>query len=169
MSERSVKGRSAAALDVLILRSTKERIPRAFLNRWVDAIVKSLLHGREKGSSLHLTARKQLARAGEISLVFVTSREMRRLNREFRVKDKVTDVLSFAPSEEGSLGELVFSLDVIERQARQHGLTKHQELGYMVLHGVLHLLGYDHETSEKDAQAMFGVQDRVFDAVLSRW
>lgn len=151
-------------IEILIVRSTKERVPRAFLTRWVSTIVKSLLRDR-----LSAKAKKQLSTSEGLTLVFVTSAEMKRLNREFRGKDKVTDVLSFAPTEDGSLGELVFCLEVIERQAREHGLTKHQELGYMVLHGVLHLLGYDHETSEKDARAMFGVQDRVFDAVLSRW
>jgi len=160
-----VKSRATkSSLEILIVRASKDRVPRAFLERWVSTIVKSLL-----GEKLNAKARRQLVSAEALTLVFVPASEMTRLNREFRGKNKVTDVLSFAPTEDGSLGELVFCLDVIERQAREHDLTKNQELGYMVLHGVLHLLGYDHETSKKDARAMFGVQDRVFDAVLSRW
>lgn len=151
-------------LKPLIVRSPGERVPRVFLDRWVDRIVRHLAK-----TQLPRAVHQRLHDADELTLVFVTDREMRRLNREFRAKDKVTDVLSFAPTDEHSLGELVFSLAVIRRQATDHGLTVHHELGYMVLHGVLHLLGYDHERTNRDAKQMFELQDKVFDAVLSRW
>jgi probable rRNA maturation factor len=51
----------------------------------------------------------------------------------------------------------------LKRQAREHKLSFQHELGYMVLHGILHLLGYDHETSEADAEKMFAIQDEVFE------
>lgn len=148
----------------LIVRSGGGRVPRLFVNRWVERIVRHL-----SKASLPREATSKLGQARELTLAFVSKKEMQRLNREFRSKDRPTDVLSFAPTDEDSLGELVLSLEVIRRQAAEHGLTLNEELGYMVLHGVLHLLGYDHERSKREAQRMFELQDKVFDAVLSRW
>lgn len=148
----------SSKLVPLIVRSTDERIPRVFLSDWTKRVASHL--GRE---SLSVRARRALESAHEVSLVFVSVQEIQRLNREFRGKDKPTDVLSFAPTDEGSLGELVFSLQIIRAQATEHALSYQDELGYMVLHGVLHLLGYDHETSRTEEQRMFKLQDRVFD------
>lgn len=102
-----------------------------------------------------------------LTCVFVGASEIRRLNREFRHKDKPTDVLSFAPTEAGSLGELVFCLEVIERQAREHGLSSRDELTYMLIHGILHLLGYEHEKSDKAARLMYRLQDRIFETITA--
>ena len=80
---------------------------------------------------------------------------MRRLNREFRRRDKVTDVLSFlpdagAPKARGSnrrfLGDLAIAKGIAARQARQLGHSVQTELRILALHGLLHLMGYDHET-----------------------
>jgi ssRNA-specific RNase YbeY (16S rRNA maturation enzyme) len=57
---------------------------------------------------------------------------------------------------------------VIARQAREHGLLVREELGYMIIHGFLHLLGYDHERSKVEEKRMFLIQDRLFDHLLSR-
>ncbi len=83
----------------------------------------------------------------EISLVGAT--RMRRLNREFRHQDYATDVLSF-PSPRplqkmGHLGELVICTAVLKRQAREHKHSERTELAILMVHGVLHLLGLDHE------------------------
>ena len=67
-----------------------------------------------------------------------------------------------------SLGDLVICLDVIKRQAKEHGLTVQEELGYMVLHGFLHLLGYDHEANVRDAKKMFTLQDDLFEKLLKK-
>lgn len=69
---------------------------------------------------------------------------MKRLNKLYRGKNYATDILSFAPKE-GTLGELVLCLPTIRSQARRNGLGTKEELGYMLVHGVLPLLGYDHE------------------------
>ncbi len=90
------------------------------------------------------------------------------MNHEFRGKDYATDVLSFDSLEPTSLGELVLCPEVLKRQAQEHGLTYQQELGYMLLHGVLHLLGYDHETNPKDAEKMFALQDAVFETLFEK-
>lgn len=73
--------------------------------------------------------------------------ELRRLNREFRGKDYATDVLSFpAEREEGGLGDLAISWDRAKAQAAEHGHSVADELRILILHGVLHLTGQDHET-----------------------
>ena len=102
----------------------------------------------------------------ELALVFLEKKPAQKINKEFRGKDYATDVLSFESMDPASLGELVMCPEVLKRQAKEHGLTFQKELGYMLLHGVLHLLGYDHETNEKDAKEMFDLQDSVFDKLL---
>src|ERR1700758_666717 len=78
--------------------------------------------------------------------------ELRRLNREFRGKDYATDVLSFPveplPNGRGSLGDIAISLGRARAQAREFGHTAEQEIEILMLHGLLHLLGMDHETDD---------------------
>jgi probable rRNA maturation factor len=98
---------------------------------------------------------------GEISVLLTTDREIRRLNREFRKKDKATDVLSFpAPvhqREHGKAarglgpalaGDLAISAETAAKQAEEAGHALYAELEVLLLHGVLHLAGYDHESDE---------------------
>ena len=88
----------------------------------------------------------------EFSVAFVSDRRMTELNKMFRGKDSTTDVLSF-PHEadefdlnEENLGDIVISVERADLQARENGLTLELEIKQLMLHGVLHLLGYDHET-----------------------
>jgi len=155
---------AAEMLRIEFVVRAGEKPPRVFLKKWLPAIRKELLR-----APLGSRRTKKLEQAGHISLVFVSSKEMQLLNKTFRGKNRPTDVLSFAPIESGSIGELVFSLPVLKKQAVEHGLSLKLELGYMVLHGVLHLLGLDHERSVSEAKRMFRIQDKVFDAVGSRW
>ncbi len=101
-------------------------------------------------------------------MVFLDSQSAKKINYEFRKKNYATDVLSFSPIEPGSLGELVMCPDVLKKQAREHGLSFRQELTYMLLHGILHLLGYDHEKSAAEAKKMFQIQDRLFEKYRER-
>lgn len=112
---------------------------------------------------LKRTARALLAAAGRgrttLSLSLVGDAAIRRLNREYRGKDRATDVLSFplldpsraaraqgsANAPEALLGDVVISLDAAERQAATYGATLEREVLRLLIHGVLHLLGYDHE------------------------
>ena len=105
----------------------------------------------------------------ELVLVFVDEQGIRDLNLEFRNKDKPTDVLSFAPVEESCLGELIFCSQVITENAKDHKLSFEAELGYMCLHGILHLLGYEHETNEEEAKEMFRIQDSVFEKLSAQY
>jgi probable rRNA maturation factor len=93
--------------------------------------------------------------SGEVTLVLAGDGTLRRLNREYRRRDRPTDVLSFTGSggREG-LGDIVISVKTAERNARGEGRRLAQELDILALHGFLHLLGYDHETDD-------GAMDRL--------
>lgn len=94
------------------------------------------------------------ARGRSATIVFVSDLRMRGLNREFRGKDATTDVLSFpfASDDFGGqsehLGDVVISMEQAARQAKENGLTLGEELRQLILHGILHLCGHDHETDE---------------------
>ena len=104
----------------------------------------------------------------KIVFVLVSEEEIKELNQKYRKKNKPTDVLSFEPSEKKFLGELVFCPQVVSMQAREHGFLFKEELAYLVLHGTLHLLGYDHEKEDKEAQKMLSLQDEIFDDFLDK-
>jgi probable rRNA maturation factor len=86
--------------------------------------------------------------AGEVSVLLASDEAIRVLNRKYRRKDKVTDVLSFPAAEmaEGVAGDLVISLETALMQAEERGHTLEMEIKTLLLHGLLHLAGYDHET-----------------------
>ncbi len=106
----------------------------------------------------------------ELSVVLVSDREMQALNRRWRRRDRPTDVLSFAQREgaggapDGLLGDVVISLDTARRQAREQGESLGREADRLLVHGLLHLLGYDHERSASEARRM---QRR--ERALARW
>jgi probable rRNA maturation factor len=83
---------------------------------------------------------------GDLSVAIVSDRRMRALNRQFRGKDAVTDVLSFPSGDRGFLGDIVIASGVATKQAKAAGHTVTTEVRVLALHGLLHLLGYDHES-----------------------
>jgi probable rRNA maturation factor len=85
---------------------------------------------------------------GDLSIAIVSDRRMRALNRQFRGKDKVTDVLSFPAESRGFLGDIVIAAGVSRRQAQDAGHSAQTEVRVLALHGLLHLLGYDHEADD---------------------
>ena len=85
---------------------------------------------------------------GDLSIAIVSDRRMRALNRQFRGKDAVTDVLSFPSDERGFMGDIVVASGVATRQAKDAGHSVQTELKVLALHGLLHLLGYDHEADD---------------------
>jgi probable rRNA maturation factor len=85
------------------------------------------------------------AAKGDVSVAIVSDRRMRALNRQFRGKDKVTDVLSFPSDERGFMGDIVVATGVAKRQAKAAGHSAQTEIRVLALHGLLHLLGYDHD------------------------
>lgn len=86
---------------------------------------------------------RRIARGRAVTCLLTDDRELRRLNQNFLGKNYATDVLSF-PDEHG--GEIAISLDRARAQAREHGHSLHDEVRILMLHGVLHLAGFDHET-----------------------
>lgn len=110
-------------------------------------------------------AHEKFADDAEVSVTFVSNKEIRCLNRDYRDKDKSTDVLSFPLGENGVydvnnetgallLGDVVISLETAMKQARMYGHSLEREIGFLTVHSMLHLLGYDHETSPLDAANM---------------
>jgi probable rRNA maturation factor len=85
---------------------------------------------------------------GTVTVAIVSDARVRALNRQYRRKDKATDVLSFPSDERGCLGDVVIAAGVAARQARAAGHTLGTELRVLALHGLLHLLGYDHERDD---------------------
>ena len=81
------------------------------------------------------------------TIAFVSDRKIRELNRQFRGVDKATDVLSFpADGPDSDLGDIAVSVDTAATQANENGLQLDDEIAQLILHGLLHLSGYDHET-----------------------
>jgi probable rRNA maturation factor len=128
----------SARLDVVLLnRQRRQRISPVRLRR--------VLTG----------AAAALRVSGEISLVLAGDRLLRRLNRDYRGKDRPTDVLSFpGDGGEAGLGDVVISVETAGRNARRLGRTLLQELDVLALHRLLHVLGHDHETDD-------GTMDRI--------
>ncbi len=115
---------------------------------------------------LHLLIKRKIMLSPSIkslTVVFKDEKEVHKLNKEFRLKDRSTDVLSFHPIEPTSLGEIVLAVQVVQIQAdrNQHGFI--DEVGYLILHGILHLLGYEHESDPQKAEEMMSLQDDVFE------
>jgi probable rRNA maturation factor len=97
---------------------------------------------------------------GEVSLAFVSDAAIRALNRAHRRKDAPTDVLSFPSGESAFLGDIVIAAGVARRQARRAGHAFGTEARVLALHGLLHLLGYDHEHRE-DGGRMTALEARL--------
>lgn len=95
------------------------------------------------------------ARGAEIAIRFVGEEEARTLNRDYRRKDAATNVLSFSYETDPLLqGDLVVCVPVLEREAAELGISMSARCAHLIVHGLLHLQGYDHETGEEDATAM---------------
>jgi len=108
------------------------RAPRSLERRGLRALARRL--------------RDEVAAGGGFHCLLTDDRELRRLNREFLGKDYPTDVLSFPePGPDGFLGEIAISVERAAEQAREHGHSTEQEISILMLHGVLHLVGMDHE------------------------
>ena len=94
-------------------------------------------------------------RGGQITVRIVDADEGQALNRDYRGKDYATNVLSFPYDTDPIVcGDLVICSPVVEREAREQGKPLHAHYAHLVVHGLLHLQGYDHETGEQDAIAM---------------
>jgi probable rRNA maturation factor len=98
-----------------------------------------------RGLARWLAAAAPARARGAVTVALVPDARVRALNRQYRRKDAATDVLSFPAQEKGQLGDVVIAIGVAKRQAAEAGHSLQTELRVLALHGLLHLLGYDHE------------------------
>ncbi len=106
----------------------------------------------------------------ELSILVVDDKKIMELNTEYRGKEKPTNVLSF-PMRDGKppyisplLGDVVISADTTKKEADEAGITFDERFSQLLIHGILHLTGYDHETSEQDALIM---EEKSLELVLA--
>jgi probable rRNA maturation factor len=111
--------------------------------------------------------------SAELGILFVGDRRMRYFNRRYRGKDRTTDVLAFAMREAPHssahlLGDVVIAVPTAVRQARQSQRSLDEELTILLIHGILHLCGYDHEQNEKEASRMHR-RERMILRSIAQW
>lgn len=143
-----------------------------------DDGLQSFFEKAVKAALAHL----ELDDAVEVSLIFTDNKEIRQLNSEYRGVDQATDVLSFPmlePDKAGEtlnnpqsgyrnpetgdivLGDIVISAEQAIFQAQEYGHSIKRELGFLMVHGLLHLLGFDHEKGEAHEEVMFRLQEEI--------
>ena len=110
------------------------------------------------------------------SVIFVDSKAIQQINKEFRNLNQPTDVISFAvldsttidlPEIEMELGDIFINTEYAQKQAEEYGHSLEREYGFLFVHGLLHLLGYDHLNKEEEIE-MFRLQDEILDGIISR-
>ena len=142
----------------LILNRTSSQVDATFVRRWVRSVANEL-QSRKVANDL---------KSKSLQIIFINRAQSQQLNHQFRKKKKPTDVLSFSPAEPGSLGELAICVPLVRVQAKEHQLTFNEELGYLLLHGILHLLGFEHEKGRAQARRMFKLQDELFEDLCAQ-
>lgn len=101
-----------------------------------------------RGLGPWLTTFAPASAQGDVCVALVSDARMRALNRQFRGKEKVTDVLSFPAETRGFLGDIVIASGVAKKQAKAAGHSLNTEIRILALHGLLHLVGYDHDADD---------------------
>lgn len=147
-------------MQLTLVNNSKKRCPQKFINAWMQALGKKL----------------KVKTKTELTIVFLEAKPARIINFEFRGRDYATDILSFESSAgdlSKELGELILCPSVLEKQALEHEHSYNAELGYMLIHGVLHLLGFEHEgrgpQGRKQAEEMYALQDQLFDSLATKF
>jgi probable rRNA maturation factor len=130
---------SSLTLDIAVNAPVWNTVPCASDEAWVTEQLAPLFS-------------KDDIRLGELSIALIDDAQMQTLNHQYRDKDRPTNVLSF-PADEPLLGDIVLSYETIAREAAEKNVTFEAHLSHLLIHGFLHLQGYDHQT-EADAQAM---------------
>lgn len=108
------------------------------------------------------------AKESIFTIIFVTPEEIHELNKQYRGVDRVTDVISFALEDAHDvsltdvrvLGDIYICIDRMKEQALEYNHSETRELSFLTVHGLLHLLGYDHQTKEEE-EVMFGLQRKI--------
>ena len=138
-------------MSIGIFNKTEEKIDKSFVRK----VVKH-------------TLKKMEAEKSEVNIIFVGLEEIHKINKTYRNVDRPTDVISFALEdtedvtvyEERVLGDIYICLDKVHEQAKEYGHTEIREMAFLIVHGLLHLLGYDHMIKEEE-KIMFGLQEEI--------
>ena len=146
-------------MKVIIVNSPKNKMSHQKLQILVNRIRRYFLAQKIRNKKILLEKK-------ELTMVFLEPIEMKNINRQFRKKNKPTDILSFQSQDPASFGELLLCTNVLKKQALRHGHSFNDEVTYMLIHGFLHLLGYDHEISLKEEKLMFRLQDKCFNELV---
>ena len=126
---------------------------------------------------LNATLKHEKINNAVFSIIFVDEETIHEINKDYRGIDRVTDVISFAFEDTGKmvynnvrlLGEIYICIPRMQEQAKEYGHSEKRELSFLAVHGLLHLLGYDHMTKE-DEEVMFGLQELILDGEnIKRW
>lgn len=136
------------------------------------------IENRQKKIPLNLTKIEQWLRQiqellecedDDISVILVDDKEIKSINRQYLGKDRPTNVISFPMREDGFdnvaphlLGDIMVSVDTAERQSEESDIPLEDMILFLMIHGTLHLLGYDHETSEEGRKQMVDKEDELF-------
>lgn len=96
----------------------------------------------------------------EINVILVDNNQIQELNRQYRDKDVPTDVLTFPDGNYNNLGDVFVSIEMCEKQRITYGHSFNRELGFLLVHGLLHTLGYDHQTEEQEEE-MMEIQEKI--------
>lgn len=102
---------------------------------------------------------KENSKYKKLNIIFVSDEEIKEMNKTYRDKDYITDVISF-PNDENELGDIFICLDQARRQSAEYNHTLDREVGFLAVHGYLHVIGYDHQTKEEEIE-MFKLQEEI--------
>jgi len=104
---------------------------------------------------------EHLGLEGEISFLLTNDESIKKLNKKYKSKDKPTNVLSFPQDEKGLVGDVVIALETVRKEAQEQEKSFYDHFCHMVVHGVVHLLGYDHEKSKKAQKEMESIEIEI--------
>ena len=139
--------------EITITNETDEYVDEALLNKVADYAMMS-----------------EDVNNGVVNIIIVDNKKIREINKEYRKIDKETDVISFALEDDDTfielpirvLGDIYISIDKVKSQASEYGHSEKREICFLTVHGILHLLGYDHMNKD-DELVMFSKQAKILD------
>lgn len=135
-------------------------------NETNDDLIKEI---KELNKFIKYVVKKENINNAYFNIIIVNNSEIKKLNKKYRNIDKETDVITFALEDEKEmksevriLGDIYISVDKVKEQSKLYGHSIRRELSFLALHGILHLLGYDHEEKEKE-KIMFDKQEKLLE------
>lgn len=135
-------------------------------NETNDDLIKEI---KELNKFIKYVVKKENINNAYFNIIIVNNNEIKKLNKKYRNIDKETDVITFALEDEKEmksevriLGDIYISIDKVKEQSKLYGHSIRRELSFLALHGILHLLGYDHEEKEKE-KIMFDKQEKLLE------